>query len=81
MSDTSLFPATGYQVSVINEFRAVVMRTDFIASSMQSIDQATPGPNYVLQPAQARELAHSLLRAAEHAESLPEQSPSGGPQH
>ena len=64
-------PVTGMGVTAVQEVSGIVMRLQFITKSDQPLDQANQSPNFIVKSAQARQLAQSLLKAADLIDSTP----------
>jgi hypothetical protein len=58
-------PVTAMGVTAVQEISGVVFRMEYITSGTQPLDQADGTPNYVLKSSQARQLAQSLVHAAD----------------
>lgn len=64
-----LAPVAGWELKQVPSLGMLILRLDFLSNAMQSPDEAHPGRNYVLQPAQARELAERILAGCDALES------------
>ena len=64
-------PVTGMVVTAVLEVSGIVMRLQFITKSDQPLDQANVSPNFIVKSAQARQLAQTLLTAADLIDSTP----------
>ena len=56
---------TAMGVTAVKEVSGIVVRMKYITAATQPLDQADGTPNYIFKSAQARQLAESLLRAAD----------------
>jgi hypothetical protein len=71
--DIQTSPVTGWTVAPVSAMHAVMLRLDYLTHATQPLDQAHHSPQYILNAAQARQLAEALQRQAALSEI-------GGPQ-
>ena len=60
-------PITAMGVTAVKEVSGIVVRMKYITAATQPLDQADGTPNYIFKSAQARQLAESLIKAADIA--------------
>lgn len=76
----ALCPVAAIAVAAIPSVGGVVIRLDFLTHAMQDSTHPTPGRNYLLYPAAAKQLAQQILAECAALESAA--PPTGlGPQH
>ena len=66
--DESVFPLCNWTVREVKGHGAILWTPFFLSTPFDTIEQAQQGRTYVLPPKLARELAQSLLKAADHVE-------------
>jgi hypothetical protein len=80
MDELPLFPLVGFEVQIVPKLGILFIRLPFLTSPLQPIEQADPGRRYAIHPRQAREIARSILEAADALESAGGQG-EGMPKH
>lgn len=78
--EIALTPVAGWEIGTVPAYGALMLRLDYLTHATQSPDQAHKSPTFVIQTAQARELAQRILVACEKLESGPPPG-TGLPKH
>lgn len=76
--DESVFPVASWTIGPLPSYNCVLFKPNFLSSSMQPVEEAHQGQNFVLTPEQAVELANALLQSVQTLEKLGAQ---GAPAH
>jgi biofilm regulator BssS len=78
MPEITTFPVTGWEIKNVPAYDIILLNLQFLSSPMQRIEQADPGRNYAMTPAQIQELIAALQRSLEkHRSDAPQAVPPG----
>lgn len=78
--ELQLAPIAGWEIKSIAAFGALILRLDYLTHATQKPDEPHQTPNFVMNTAQARELAQRILAGCEKLESGPPPG-TGLPKH
>ena len=58
--DIITYPVTGWEIRTVPEYGAILVKLAFLSHSMQKMEEADPGRNYILTLKQVAELRDAL---------------------
>jgi hypothetical protein len=77
MNDIAISPVAGWDLRQVRAYGIALLTLKYLVSPIESPDQAHSSQNFGLIPAQLRELAQTMLKAADSLESAPPTGAAG----